>query len=670
MRRRVAATLALLLGLAVVGGPGGAAGAQAAVPAPPDGTWRVRGHGWGHGVGMSQYGALGGAQAGRTAAQIVGFYYPGTTLTSIGNPVLRVKVASLGSAIPAAPATGLSLTYDGSVLTQLPTSLGAVAITGWRLVADPTAGSSRVRVEYLLSGSTTWALHAVSPGSQAGFRNDARGVVATTRAGTTVTYRGELRAVRTAADGPLVPVVALPMESYLLSVVPSEMPSSWPAAAVQAQAIAARSFAEFHRRYAPLSAAWYDVYDDTRSQVFRGTAVGGGTVEQTASTAAVAGTAGQAVLDAAGRIGFTQFSSSNGGWTVAGSQPYLVAQEDTWDGVSANPNHTWEVDLTTASIERAYPSVGSLRSIDITRRDGNGDLGGRVQELVVTGSTGSVTVTGRGFCAALGLRSDWFDLLSEASVPSFPRDVTGDGEADVVARVAATGELRIYPRRGTTWWPAVSVGTGYSGYRLVATAGTFDGDALSDLVLVTTTGTAYLQRAQGSGTFGSRTVLATTWADYDLVFPLGDFDGDGVTDLMTRTTGGALVLQRGTGAGQILATRQVGSGWAAFTAVFSPGDLTGDGHPDVLARDALGDLYAYPGNGAGGWLRRVKVGTGWQSMTALLGVGDMNGDWVGGDVLARTAAGELYVYPANGSGGFLRPQRIGTGWGGFSTILP
>jgi hypothetical protein len=98
--------------------------------------------------------------------------------------------------------------------------------------------------------------------------------------------------------------------------------------------------------------------------------------------------------------------------------------------------------------------------------------------------------------------------------------------------------------------------------------------------------------------------------------------------------------------------------------IFSPGDFNGDGFNDVLARESGGNLWLYPGNGSGGWLPRQQVGNGWNAMSAMLGPGDFNGDGKS-DVLARDSAGRLWLYPGNGAAGWLSRSQIGTGWNGY-----
>ena len=137
---------------------------------------------------------------------------------------------------------------------------------------------------------------------------------------------------------------------------------------------------------------------------------GGFTAEYATTNAAVEATAGQVRLDAAGRPAFTQFSSSNGGWSVAGSQPYLVAQQDPYDGWSGNTNSSWTLPLTAGNVEKNYPAIGTLTSIAIDSRDSNGDWGGRALTMTLTGTAGTVQTTGEEFRTLVGLKSSWFIL--------------------------------------------------------------------------------------------------------------------------------------------------------------------------------------------------------------------------------------------------------------------
>jgi SpoIID/LytB domain protein len=217
-------------------------------------------------------------------------------------------------------------------------------------------------------------------------------------------YRGALRAVEDHT------VNLLSLDRYVQGVVPREMPVSWAADAVRAQAVAARTYAAYERAN---TTTYYDICDTTSCQVY-----GGAEAEEPASNAAVRATRGRVVIHQ-GRPAFTQFSSSNGGWSSAGSQPYLVAQPDPYEASSGNPNATWTATLTSQQIEKKWPQLGTLSHISLTR-DGNGDFGGRVTQATLTGSAGSVQVTGDDLRYLMGDdgRSTWFKLA-----PATPRDL-------------------------------------------------------------------------------------------------------------------------------------------------------------------------------------------------------------------------------------------------------
>ncbi len=213
-------------------------------------------------------------------------------------------------------------------------------------------------------------------------------------AGADRVYRGAMRL----DAGNTVNVLSL--DDYVKGVVPREMPASWQSAAVQAQAVAARTYASWERAAHPTRS--YQTCDTTSCQVYGGVAA-----EDYRSNAAVDATAGK-ILTYQGKPAFTQFGSSSGGWTSAGSMPYLVAKADKYDGYSGNPVHSWTTTVKAATVARAWPAVGTLRRVLVTQRDGNGDWSGRVESLTLQGSRSDVVVSGYSFRSALGLRTNWF----------------------------------------------------------------------------------------------------------------------------------------------------------------------------------------------------------------------------------------------------------------------
>ena len=157
----------------------------------------------------------------------------------------------------------------------------------------------------------------------------------------------------------------------------------------------------------------YQICDTTACQVY-----GGFSAEHPDSNSAVAATRKEVrIYD--GEPAFTQFSSSNGGWMAAGSVPYLVAREDPYDGWSGNPNHSWSRSITDATIEQAWPVLGDLTSVKFLSRDGNGEWGGRVTRVTLTGTKDTLsvqkTMSGSDFRSALALKSEWINLTVAAA---------------------------------------------------------------------------------------------------------------------------------------------------------------------------------------------------------------------------------------------------------------
>ncbi len=191
----------------------------------------------------------------------------------------------------------------------------------------------------------------------------------------------------------------IPLERYVRGVVSAEVSPSWPAAALQAQAIASRTYAIT----AHAGGSRFDVYSDTRSQVYRGKAA-----ETPATNAAVAATAGQ-IVTFEGKPAITYFFASSGGMTedaqngFPGSEPepWLKAVTDPYEGVSSK----WTVDLTFTATARRLKGLykGSFRGIEVLTRG----VSPRILTARVMGSTGASVVTGPQLAARLGLGSTW-----------------------------------------------------------------------------------------------------------------------------------------------------------------------------------------------------------------------------------------------------------------------
>ncbi|CAB4691840.1 MAG: SpoIID/LytB domain-containing protein [Actinobacteria bacterium] len=399
--RRSAAARTLLaavaaLSLALPAAPAHAAGADR-WKVPATATLTLTGHGYGHGHGMSQYGAEGAARQGLSHRQILDFYYPGTTWGRARGRVTVLISGDTSDDLLVRPRSGLSIrdTAGGDPLA-LPDNGASL----WR-VAQTADGVTRVA---FLTDHWRRFRDLVGDGE---FYAGGDPITLVTPSGDQ-RLRGRLRAVGPSATSSTRDTINdLTLESYLKGVVPREIPASWSPAAVRAQAVAARTYAAYERAHP--RTAYYQLCDTTSCQVY-----GGVDAEYAASNAAVDATAGQVLL-ADGEPAFTQFASSSGGWTSAGSVPYLAAIEDPYDDWAGNPVHDWTLQLSDARLESAWPAVGDLRTVEVVARDGNGDWGGRVSSLRLSGTGGAVTVTGDTFRSVLGLRSTWFTFRVSGS---------------------------------------------------------------------------------------------------------------------------------------------------------------------------------------------------------------------------------------------------------------
>ncbi len=401
----LAGALVVLGTLALGSGP-----SQAATPATerfalPPGSVTVQLRGNGHGHGMSQYGARGAAIAGHTAAGIVAFYYPGTSLVTLDSSTIRVLLSATGSSTTVAASAGLHVT---GVSTALPTS----GISRYRLVAS--AGGAGLSLQRLVGA--TWSSVRTGLADGAEFSRSAGALRLYLTDGSSTGYRGTLRALR--GGGGVLTVNRVALDDYVAGVVPREMPSSWQAAAVQAQAIAARSYGrnavETHSGQA------FDICDTTQCQVYGGMTRydRSGSVLWTEDPAALVGNA-NTVLQYGHRTIFAEFSASDGGWTVDGGQPYLSAHSDPYDNAaSGDPYLAWTRTVSSASIAGHY-GLARASAIEVTGRDGHGTWGGRVTAGYVDGTDAQgskrrIATTGFGLQAAMGLGTTWFWLQPQS----------------------------------------------------------------------------------------------------------------------------------------------------------------------------------------------------------------------------------------------------------------
>ena len=385
---------------------------------------RIEGRGWGHGIGMSQYGAFGYAQQGWGGERILRHYYTGAKVVnkSVGRKV-RVGMLQGRSSITIRP---------------------QVKARGGGLVVLKVEGSSDRIVE--AQPGQTLRLEASSTGGTRIFKNgrrirrDGRSVfgsgkrpvfaryasfgtqVATEGKSYSVGY-GRIEFVSYSSSGCSVgkclsEVVVLSMQKYLYGL--GEVPASWPQQSLRAQAMAGRTYA-----YSKLLASanrgvpcFCGLYDSVADQVFVGEAkrTGSGTYWKNWKKA-VDSTSKQVILDGGDPI-VALYSSSSGGYTesnhiVWGSaqEPYLRGVKDPYDRAGgANPNFRWSVKMTWASLRtrlsNSFGSFGKLRKLVIVRTGVSGRVA--VDGLKIVGSERTLRVSGWATRSALGLKDTWF----------------------------------------------------------------------------------------------------------------------------------------------------------------------------------------------------------------------------------------------------------------------
>jgi stage II sporulation protein D len=349
-------------------------------------SWVVHGRGFGHGVGMSAYGAYGFALHGKDYRFILDHYYSGTALGTLDGPrVVRVLLDISGDDVGFTDATGAC----GEAL-------------------DPERGYQAHR-----SGSSVvLRSSAGKPIASCGQRLRAagKGKIAIEGIGS---FRGALETVPTESEaGSLNVVNALAVDQYVKGVIPNESPPSWPAAQLRAQAVAARSFA----LTGGVDGNGFDLYDDTRSQVYEGLES-----EYTTTNAAADATRGQ-VLEYGGKIATTFFSACSGGHTESNQNvfggaaiPYLQGVPDPYDDEC--PLHEWTLRFSGPEISAKLGAYldGRLKQVVVTKRG----VSPRIVSARLIGTGGVTTVSGEQLEVALDGYDTWM---------RFQKIVSGNGK--------------------------------------------------------------------------------------------------------------------------------------------------------------------------------------------------------------------------------------------------
>jgi len=624
------------------------------------------GGGWGHGIGMSQFGAYGQAQDGKTAEEIVAHYYAGS---STGQITAQVDESHFLATDPAplwvnllANQTVFQFEAHGGRLTACQSGVGCNSTVRpgevWKFVALDN-GECRFEADgnpVTAAGSCRATVKGMSP---EGARIKISGLEPTRDE----FARGLMR-VRSPNAGESFHVsLEIGLEEYMYGL--AEVPFSWHVEALRAQALAGRSYATWRMisrgragDFSPerQAACWCHMYATTADQSYRGwtneTAAGfdrwQGAVDSTAGTVITHPEASQANVVAA------FYSSSTGGRTeniddVWGGSPvsYLQSQPDQWSQSPEvnNPFGHWAFSFTEGEVASEL-GVDQVDGIRIVARFASGTPS-VVDFYTRTGGIEEVVAkSGPELFTMLGLRGRSISGLDYGSVPAVGGDFTGDGRADVAMPLGFSN----------TWWVGASqpgefvMGAWHNHTADAAlqypVAGDFNGDNRDDVAtLQVGTGRLLVGISSGSG-FGF-----STWADHadpdrwgSLL--VGDFDGDGSDDIaeyddirerwrVYRSDGPDVIRQF----------------WYDF-AVVDPnwgshvvGDYNGDDRDDILSWDAAtGDLIVLFSDGSAmtptPWQTLPNNGA-WQHLQAADFTGDGHDDLAAYD----PAAGTWWVIP-------------------------
>jgi len=391
---------------------------------PPARSFTFTGSGWGHGVGLSQYGAQAMADAGKGVSRILGHYYSGTSLDTVADDkLLDVNVG-----------------YHWSSLTaELRALEGGAQLQACAMKARRCAKEATIRDSRSGPGTAGWIAVVRS-------RGDVRARV-TNSNGDVTTLRGERIRIRWSGTryldgkdavlrlengreyrhGELIvnkygtarinPVVRMRLQSEYLRGV-AEMPSSWNAAALRAQAIIARTYA-LRTGAGRKSDCDCHLHDSVIHQSYLGWAKeneGNSGYYGKRWVNAVNSTDGT-VLTYRSALAETYYFSSSGGHTLnsqdawSSSVPYLQSVDDAWSQTSSNPNRSWSTGRSQSSVASLF-GLKDVYKLSITSRyDGGG-----IRSVTATASNGDTkTISGKAdyMRSRLGLKSAWVTSVDE-----------------------------------------------------------------------------------------------------------------------------------------------------------------------------------------------------------------------------------------------------------------
>jgi SpoIID/LytB domain protein len=377
--------------------------------------WIIVGSGWGHGVGLSQYGALGQALEGRSWQDILSHFYPGTNLgDSPGDKQIVVGLSQDKTAVfvrldKFSDDAQLEMSIDGN----------PVATIGSGTVIRIEANGTSV----VTSGGDDGRAESRGSGKKISFRISAGSGLINTNSGTPETnalsalsspghrYKyGTLNVVYGGDnDGRADLYTSISMrlaDEYPLGI--AEMSSSWPKPALVAQVVASRSYGLGKANSGLRGNCGCHIYNNATDQVYVGYSKESDAWRDAVSSA-VNGGGQPAVLTFGGKAITAYFASSTGGRTMStrdawgGNVAWSQSVDDNWSLNARNPNARWGVRMSQSAMAAAL-GLSNVQSIDVVERYNSG----AAKTLVAKDSSGgSVTLSGRTFQARMKLKSTY-----------------------------------------------------------------------------------------------------------------------------------------------------------------------------------------------------------------------------------------------------------------------
>ena len=393
----------LLTGLVATGIPAAAAERTLtqADAAASSSDWVFSGSGWGHGAGMSQYGAMEMAKDGRTAAQILAHYYTGTTYDLVDDTA--VISVNLQQNVAASTMRGSGLVAGGGAVTVTGDGTTMSIPAGATFHATAPAGASTVTVTCSTCTRTTVTASNISV-----TWNNTNTLL---EVGDRRYKDGSVLLTRSSSGNTLNVVARVRVHDQYLDYI-AEMPWSWPQEALRAQAAAARGYALSALSGGLRADCACHVYSTVQSQVFAGYPTSG--LAQWPNWQRAVRAAGHPargyVVRHNNRIIRALYFSSSGGRTQNGedvwggpSTPYLRSVPDPWSLRASNPRASWSTRISAATVASAF-GLPNVTRLDLSDRGASG----AVRRATATASNGATkTMTGQDFRMAVGLNSTY-----------------------------------------------------------------------------------------------------------------------------------------------------------------------------------------------------------------------------------------------------------------------